>query len=212
MSTRSARTKKVQVQTEEETMLSAWFGQGFAEAAARLAKAEDLLHKCNAQSAEALELATSALKKRTDGNSTKLNTHMNEMAEKMDLLKARVQEVEDDHAETRSKLESLKDWIEDQLDHMRHERRHRGTEKRTPPSNTPTAEDGDELARRVMAHKQERAAKMRGSRMLEELSEVSGTSAPVTTPTMSTTGTMGRRRSRCRAAAACAASAVRARS
>ena len=95
MSTRSARTKKVQVQTEEETMLSAWFGQGFAEAAARLAKAEDLLHKCNAQSAEALELATSALKKRTDGNSTKLNTHMNEMTEKMDLLKARVQEVDD---------------------------------------------------------------------------------------------------------------------
>ena len=168
--------------------------------------------QCTKRRSCGVEIATSALKKRTDGNSTKLNTHMNEMTEKMDLLKARVQEVEDDHAETRSKLESLKDWIEDQLDHMRHERRHRGTEKRTPPSNTPTAEDGDELARRVMAHKQERAAKMRGSRMLEELSEVSGTSAPVTTPTMSTTGTMGRRRSRCRAAAAFAASAVHARS
>ena len=175
MTTRAARTNKAQPGEANKDPISTWLGPGFLEAATRLNKAEELLHRCEIQSAEALKLAKAAQEK----GSSKLNTKLNEMMEQTDSLHLRVKDLQAESDNHRSKLEALTAKLDAALDGMAsvdiHTYRRAGTGAQGP-QQTLTAEEGDLLARRVLQFKQERA-KIRSENMLEELSEVSFTTA-----------------------------------
>ena len=153
-------------------------------AAARITAVEETMKNTAAESAEALKVAQSLDKQIADACAAtmKVNTRLNEMADELERMYARVKSLSEKQEECTKSVSQLSTDVK--KDRSKRVASVAANAKSSRPQQKVQNQDDPQqtLYQRVMEHKWEREGKIRAESMLETLSEVSSSLPPTSVP------------------------------